>query len=435
MTHTTSAVQPDPLHKPDAFRGWRMVMAGTVILIVTSGIGFYGHAVILDPLQEAHQWSKSAVSLAVTLYFGASGAAQFFIGRWIDRYGPQRIMVAGSILFGIGFILLSLITRLWHLYAIYLLMSVGWCCTSLPPVNTLIANWFIQRRGLALSVAMTGLSVGGIIVVPLASWVIIKWGLGVALPALGLIYALAVIPVALLVVRGRPADLGQFPDGRAPSDDKTGPAGSALSQDAQTRPWTRGQAALTLAFWAIVLAFLLAMCGQMSFLVHQISFLSRYLGVTGAAGAVSLTALASVLGRLAMGAVVDRLNKRLVAVACFLAQGAAVIALAYNQHTATLYIGTFVFGLTMGNILMVQSLIIGECFGMVSFGTVYGMAGLFSMTGAATGPWLAGAIFDATGSYRVAFTIFAGLTVLAAVAVMFARPPSDEPKPILIEND
>lgn len=429
MTDMTSSHNwgdaPDDKHpagESGGFWGWRMVMAGTAILIVSSGIGFYGHGVILDPLRNAHHWSKSAVSLAVTLYFFASGAVQLLIGMWIDRYGPRLLLVIGSIIFCVAFILLSGIKQLWHLYAVYLLMSVGWCCTSLVPVNTLIANWFIRRRGLAMSVTMTGLSIGGIIVVPLASWAIIKWGLEAALPALGVVYALVVIPVAVGVVKARPDDVGQCPDGRLIHSCAQGEVDSALGLASQTRLWTRREAATTAAFWAIVIAFLLAMCGQMSFLVHQMSFLSQYLGVTGAAGAVSLTASASIIGRLAMGAVVDRLNKRMTAAGFFLAQGAAVLALAFNQHAATLYLGTFVFGLTMGNIIMVQSLIIGECFGMVSFGTVYGMVGLFSMTGAAMGPWMAGAVFDATGSYQHAFVIFAGFAVLAAIAIVFARP-------------
>ena len=400
-----------------------MVMAGTVVLIVSSGIGFYGHGVILDPLQEAHHWSKSAVSLAVTLYFAASGVAQLVIGRWIDRHGPQWIMVIGSVIFGAGFILLGRITQLWQLYAVYLLLSAGWCCTSLQPVNNLITNWFIRRRGLAMSVTMTGLSLGGIIIVPLTSWFIVKLGLSAALTGLGVLYALVVIPVALFLIKARPADMGQVPDGHGTSARKTDHKDSPLSLSSQTRLWTRTQAARTLSFWAIVVAFILAMCGQMSFLVHQMSFLGHYLGITGAAGAVSLTAFASIMGRLAMGTVVDRMNNRLVAMACFLSQGAAVIALAYNQHTVTLYIGTFIFGLTMGNIIMVQSLIIAECFGMVSFSTVYGLTGLFTMTGAAMGPWLAGFIFDVTGSYKTAFTIFAVFSALAAIAIVFARPP------------
>jgi cyanate permease len=101
----------------------------------------------------------------------------------------------------------------------------------------------------------------------------------------------------------------------------------------------------------------------------------------------------------------------------------AVISLAHYTHVVVLYLGTFTFGLTMGSIIMMQSLITGECFGLMSFASVSGLAGLFTMSGAAFGPMLAGFIYDATGSYRLAFTIFAVLSILAMIVIYFARPP------------
>jgi MFS family permease len=112
---------------------------------------------------------------------------------------------------------------------------------------------------------------------------------------------------------------------------------------------------------------------------------------------------------------------------CFLIQGLAVITLAHYNHVIILYLGTFAFGLTMGSIIMSQSLIIGECFGLVSFATVSGVAGLFTMSGAAFGPTIAGFIYDATQSYQMAFTIFAVLSIIAMFVIFFARPPAVNP--------
>jgi MFS family permease len=419
---TDRGFENPPPEPSSAFWGWRMVLAGTAVMIVSSGVGFYGHSVLLDPLQNAHHWSKGEVSLAVTLYFFTSGLVQLVVGRQIDRHGPNRVLIIGSIIFAAGMVLLSRITYLWQLYAVYLIMAVGWCCTGLVPINTLIANWFIRRRGLAMGVTMTGLSLGGVIIVPLATWVIWKWGMNTALPLLGVLYAVVVIPVALFVIKARPSHVGQVPDGRLFSPLNPGAGRSAMSLSAQTREWTRIQALRTAAFWAIVASFVLAMCGQMAFLIHQVSFLTVYLGPNGAALAISLTATASIIGRLALGSVVDRLNNRLVAMACFLTQGVAVFTLAHWHHPVILYAGTFVFGLTMGNIIMMQSLIIGECFGMISFGTIFGVASLFTMAGSAFGPWLAGSLFDLSGSYRSVFMIFAAFSLFASVAVLFAKP-------------
>jgi len=294
----------------------------------------------------------------------------------------------------------------------------------LMPINTLITNWFIRRRGQAMSITMTGLSVGGFILVPLTTFLISRWGLKIALPILGTLFWVVIIPLALFVIKQSPSDIGQFPDGDpvpALSEDKSG---SPVNYSSQMRHWTRLQAMRTLSFWSIVVAFFLAMTCQVAYLMHQMSFLSQTLGLAGAASAVSITAGASIAGRLSLGAVIDRLDKRYVTMGLLLIQAMAVLGFALSNHMLVLYLGTFVFGLTMGCILMMQSLIIGECFGLVSFATVSGAVGLFVSSGAAIGPTIAGLIYDATQSYRIAFIIFAIVSILAMSAVFFAKPPN-----------
>jgi MFS family permease len=423
---TTPEENTAEISQSSLFYGWWIVAAGTVILFVSSGIGFYGHGVILDPLRNQHGWSKATISSAVTLYFFATGAFGFFFGRLIDKYGPRWFLVIGSLIIGAGFVLLSFISATWQLYSIYLFMAVGFCCTSLVPVNTLITNWFILKRGFAMSLTNTGLSLGGIVLVPFAVYMISHWGLHIALPVLGTIFWVVIIPTALFFIKQRPSDLNQFPDGLSPDQSAKIRTGSALNLESQMRVWTRRQAVRTMAFWAIVISFLMALGGQIAFLVHQVSFLGQYLGTAGAASAVSLTASASIAGRLFLGTFVDRCDKRYVTMVCFLIQGIAVLALAYYNHIIVLYLGTFAFGLTMGSIIMMQSLITGECFGLKSFATVSGIAGLFTMSGAAFGPMLAGFVYDLTDSYRLAFTIFAVLSMLAMVVIYFARPPEVE---------
>ena len=409
------------------FYGWWIVAAGTAVLFVSSGIGFYGHGVILDPLRTLHGWSKATVSSAITLYFLTAGFMGMMIGRQVDRYGPKWMLIIGSVVICSGFVFLGFIRTVWQLYIIYFIMALGFSCTSLVPVNTLITNWFIHKRGFAMSLTNTGLSAGGIVLVPFASFIISHWGLRVSLPVLGVIYCFVVI-AATSFIKQRPSDLNQFPDGDPPQTSSSDKNTYGFSYSAQMRDWTRSKAIRTLPFWSIVIAFLLALTGQIAFLVHQVSFLSRYLGVTGAATAVSITAGASIAGRLFLGTIVDRCDKRLVIMACFLIQGLAMITLAHYNHVAILYLGTLAFGLTMGSIIMMQSLIIGECFGLVSFATVSGFAGLFTMSGAAFGPTIAAVIYDATQSYQVAFTIFAAISIVAIVVIFFAGPPDNVTK-------
>ena len=406
------------------FYGWWIVLAGTLIFVVSNGIGFYSHGVLLDPIREQYGWNKGTVSLAVTLYFLTAGVMGLVIGRAVDKYGSKPMLVIGSIVMGLALLLLDRISVIWQFYAVYILMAVGWCGISLMPVNTLIANWFVRKRGQAMSITMTGLSVGGILLVPFSTFLIARWGLAVAFPVLGFLLWIIIIPLAALVIKQRPADIDQFPDGIPFDTEQEKGSSGKLSYASQMREWTRLEAMSTMAFWAVVIAFFLAMTGQVAYLVHQISFLGRTLGRAGAATAVSVTAGASIVGRLLLGSFIDRWDKRGVIIVLFLIQATAVLALAFSEHIVVLYLCTFAFGLTMGSILMMQSLIIGECFGMVSFATVSGVVGFFVSAGAAFGPSMAGFIYDVSQSYRISFTIFAAMSLLAAGVIYFAKTPN-----------
>ena len=403
------------------FYGWWIVAAGFIILFVSSGIGFYGHGVFLDPLRSVHGWSKGTVSTAITLFFFSNGIVGLLIGRWMDRFGPKWFLIAGSVIFGASLAALNRIHSIPQLFLAYLIMSVGFCTTSLVPVNTLITNWFIRRRGLAMSIANTGLSVGGVLLVPLASYLIIHQGLDLTLPILGCLYSLVIVPMAIFFIQGKPSDMGLHPDGEEPCLDIQKQC-RPLAAASQMQVWTRLQAMKTVSFWSIAMAFMLALGGQIAYLIHQVSFLGQYLGPQKAAMAVSITAAASITGRLVLGSFIDRCNKRYVAMGCFFIQGTAVLLLAFFNHVGLLYLCTFAFGLTMGSIIMLQSLIIGECFGIPSFATVSGTIGLFLMPGAAFGPMIAGMIFDATQSYQMAFIVFACTSFVAMLAIVFARP-------------
>ena len=404
----------------ERFYGWWIVFAGSLILFVSSGIGFYGHGVILDPLRNAHGWSKGTVSSAITLFFFLNGIVGFIIGRWMDRFGPKWFLVGGSAVFGLGLWALNWIDSIPQLFLIYMVMAVGFCSTSLVPINMLITRWFIKKRGLAMSIATTGLSVGGVVLVPLASYLIIHLGLDWALPIMGGIYMLVIIPMALFFIKQQPSDVGQYPDGEAR---QWADSADHLSKAdvGQMRVWTRRQAIKTVAFWSIALTFMLALGGQIAYLVHQVSFLGQYLGPQGAATAVAITACASIVGRLFLGTFVDRCDKRYVTMVCILIQGLAVLILAFYSHVVLLYLCTFAFGLTMGSLIMMQSLLIGECFGIPSFATVSGAIGLLCMPGAAFGPMIAGVIFDATQSYQGSFVLSAAASFIAMGTVYFAR--------------
>jgi MFS family permease len=420
---STPLLGPTPETTRKVYYGWWIVLGSTITLVFSSGIGFYSHGAILDPLRVHYGWSKGTISTALTMYFAVSGVFGMVVGEAIDRFGSKPLLILGAIITGIGFFILSRITQLWQLFAVYLFLAVGTSCASPITITTLIGNWFVLKRGLAMGLTMSGLSLGGMIMVPVTIYLISHWGLRTALPTLGGLFCLVIIPIASFLIKQHPSDVGQFPDGREKAPLLVDSTGRRISFAPQRRVWRRVEAMHTTCFWAIVIGFLLAMTGQLAFLVHQVSFLSLTLGTGGAARAVSVTTGASIISRLFLGSIADRFDKRLVAIFCFFLQGIAVLFMARFHQVAILYLGTFAFGLTMGGIFMMQSLLIGDCFGMASFGTIIGFSGLFTQLGAAFGPTIAGLIFDATHDYRIAFTIFGITSLSAMIAIFFARPP------------
>ena len=250
-------------------------MGSMITLVFSSGIGFYSHGAILDPLRIHYGWSKGTISTALTMYFAVSGVLGMVVGQAIDRFGSKPLLILGSIITGIGFFLLSRITQLWQLFAVYLFLAVGTSCASPMTITTLIANWFVLKRGLAMGLTMSGLSLGGMVMVPFTVYLVSHWGLKTALPILGGMFCLVIIPIAAFLIKQHPADVGQFPDGRLKAPLSLDRSGRRISPSPQMRVWTRGEAMHTPAFWAIVIAFFLAMTGQLAFLVHQVSFLSQ----------------------------------------------------------------------------------------------------------------------------------------------------------------
>ena len=402
-----SLVSPHPSRKP-VFYGWWIALGGMVVLTITSGIGILGHTLILDPMVAEFGWSKATVSTAISLFFLVSAVSGSLIGGLIDRYGPSPVLVIGSLFMGAGFVLLGRVQELWHLFAVYFLFGLGMSGTHVVPVSTVIANWFIRKRGLAMSLAMSGLSLGGILIGPIGSLWLDRLGLRATVPLFGLIFLVAIIPIGLFLMKKEPAMRGLLPDGEQPEPLPSTPseAHSERSSD-HSRTWTRGEAMRTSGFWSVSIAFFLVMSGQVGFLIHEVSFLSPSLGTAGAGLAVSLTSGTSFLARFLVGSFVDRTDKRAVAAVLFLLQGASILTASFCSSAVALYLCIALVGFTTGNIVMMQSLIVGEFFGIASFGRVSGMVTLFTTTGSAFAPSITGILFDWTGSYRTGFTLFA----------------------------
>ncbi len=416
-------VLPDRL-----FYGWYVTFACACLMFVGVGIGYYGLPVFLSPLREEHGWTTAQVSWAPAIYFGISGITGALSGPYIDRHGPGVLIFVGMLLNAASAASIGLVNELWQLYLAYFVFAVAFGMSTSVATNAIITRWFIRRRALATSFAATGVSMGGIILAPTASRLIDSGGLELATPILGVIVLLVSMPVIFLILAPDPAAVGLTPDGD--SQDSPGYTDSDRFRAAQARSWTRIEAVHTVAFWAILTAFLLALVSQTGYVIHQVSFLEDRLGSRSAASlTISLTAFGSTVARLVVGLFADRADKRLIAACLFLLQASCITVVAHVDSVAVTWLVTFAFGFTIGNIYMMQSLLVGEIFGMVSFGMIFGLVSLAGQAGSGVGPIAVGYLHDRSGGYTAPFTILAAIDVVAAAVILLDRPASSKDPP------
>ena len=427
MTATRELPPIARLLPADLYYGWAVAVGCSFLMLVGVGVGYYGLAVFLRPLQDAHGWSNAVVSGATGLYFSLSGITGAVVGPQIDRRGPKGFMLVGSVLIGGAVTLIGYVDEVWQLFAVYGVLAVAFGLATSVSVNAVMTRWFVTRRAQAMSISSTGISVGGMVLAPLGSKLIDVGGLELATPVMGLLVVAVALPVILFVIVPDPAEVGLEPDGperRARAGAPAAPRAS-LSEAVQRRVWTRGTAARTSAFWVLLVAFGIVLTAQTGFVIHQISFLETRVGSRSTAAlALSVTAFGSIVARLVVGSFADRIDKKGLTIFLFVLQASAVLGVVVTSNVAVTYLLTLVFGFTIGNVYLMMSLLVGEVFGTVSFGAVFGLVSLVGQTGSGAGPFLVGWLEDRSGGYSTPFVVTAVATLLAAAVVAALRPPA-----------
>jgi len=404
------------------FHGWWIVAVGMTCLLLAGGIGFYSFGAFFLPLIHEFGWSRGQLSLAMTIA-SVLGVAAPVVGFWVDKYGARIVMAVGAMVTGAAFALLGFTHSLWYFYLMCLILASGHFGILNIPVTKVVSNWFVERRGLAMGITLTGFGMGGLSMLPVASWLIAIFGWRMAYHILGLIILVVLTPLSLFVIRDRPGEMGLLPDGKS-AQQKV----ERTSTDEAPVGWSLSGALRAKSFWLIVGAFTLAYFGTAAVIAHAIPFfqdmgLSPQLAATMLGSATGV----SILSRVAAGYVADRLSVRYVTIFAFLLQLLALVLLLEAGSPAMLWVFVVVFGLAMGAMFAVEPLVVSTYFGLASFGAIYGGLWALEAAGWAGGAPLAGYIFDISGSYDLAFIIFIAATLLAMVLISLVRTPQPPP--------
>lgn len=377
------------------------------------GLGFYGVSVYLVRLREANGWSAAAIGTAVTFFNLVLAALVMLAGDAIGRWGARRVVLGGALSFGLGAAALPLITSLWQLYAAFVAMALGFAATGGGAINTILAQWFEARRGLAISLALNGASVAGIVVTPAMVWLTAVLGFSHGLWLLIAVLWALLLPLAFSLLRHRPEALGLSRDGAAAPTRPSAPAPVARL------PW---RALLSQRnFQTVTLAFGLGLTAQVGFLTHQIAYLATLMSVDAAGWCASMIAVAALVGRLGGGLFVDRLNTRRAAAANFLLQASALCLLLWSPTAAAIYLACALFGLTVGNMITLPGLVVQREFAREHFARAISLVIAIDQVILAFGPGLLGAARDLSGDYAPALVICVALDLGAMLAILWRR--------------
>jgi MFS family permease len=399
------------------------------VIATTLGLAYgiwYSYSVILVALLAEFGWSRSLLAGAFSVFAIVHGLANPFVGMLCDKVRPPLLVGIGGLMLGSALWLNSLIATPWHLYAgfgVLTALSVALC--GWLPALVMVERRYQHRLGLAMGIVSSGIGVGMLTVVPLCQILIDAYGWRIAFRVLGCICAFSIVPAAIYLSASgsaakspaRSPDPDEFVHDLAES---VATSGHPLNQSV-----TLHSAIRTAPFWLMVAAFFFgSMCSQ-TLHVHQVVYLVDH-GITAiaAASVVGVVGLSSVLGKTGGGWLSDRIEREVVfvgGITILVLSVGALALLGSAPSTGGAYLYAIMLGIGYSATASLVPAMMSDRFSGLNFGSIVGIGLFGSAAGSATGPWLAGLLFDRTGNYDTAFIIAALCGVTAGVAGWTAR--------------
>ena len=422
------------------YYGWIVVGASSTVVFARMAPAITTLTVLIFPISHQLGWSRTLIAGSVSAGALASLVLSPVVGWAIDRFGARPVLVVSVLVLGVAMISLAWATVPLTFYLAFAAGRIVFHTSAPIGASTVAARWFIRKRGRAIGMIFLFGAIGGVVFTMVASLVVESHGLKATWIAMGLVVLVFSVAPSLLLVAERPEDIGLLPDGEPPdSTDAEKGAGAIVpvgvpdspatvlpraQMTADTDSWTLGEAVRTKTFW------LLVFMGFASFFVHTsigvhmgAYFRDVGLGATSAALAVSLSWSVSAVGSLIWGWVTDRIDVRYAYSGMFLFQAGSTLYLIFIGGTLGVFLASGLFGIVSAGTNVVPSVIYANYFGRSSLGRIRGLGEVGVLLGQATGPVIAGILFDLRGGYSTIFTAFVVLALVCSLLVLKARAP------------
>ena len=401
--------------KPKFFYGYVIAAASFFIVMVVWGT-FYTFGVFFDSLLTEFGWTRTATSAAVSISGLIHGSLAMPTGRLTDRFGPRIVTVSCGLLLGLGYLLMSQVSAIWQFYLFYgVILGAGMSGAWVPTLST-VARWFVKRRGMMTGIVVSGIGVGTIIIPSLATRLIYIYGWRTSYIIIGIV-VLAVVTLAAQFLRRDPQQIGLLPYGEdevKAEDRSAGAKGLSLQGAIHTRQ-----------FWMLATMFFFFTFAVSTIMVHIVVH-AIGLGISAIVGGniIAIIGGTSVVGRLTLGTLGDRMGNKRILMISFLMISAALFWLLAAKEIQMLYLFAAIFGFAYGGLFAIEPPLTAELFGLRSHGVLLGVMEFFMATGTAVGPVLVGWLFDITESYNPGFIICGILAIVGFILASLVRPTS-----------
>jgi MFS family permease len=412
--------------KTKGFYGWIALAGAALGAFVGGGIFFYSYGVFLPVMVDEFGWSRAVVALGMSLGTIAFGLPSPLVGMTVSRFGARRNLIIGNLVGAIGLACMFFAQDVWHVYFFYILAGVGCCFGGVIPATSVASNWFIKKRSLAIGVIMACAALGGFIFPLLATSLMTSIGWRMAWVVLaGILFLIGSLLGSLVLVRNKPEEMGQLPDGVvAKPASATRPGRPASGMAKEPPKWPLKQVLSQPTIWLIIAFSIAAGFASGSIMGHQVAYM-RDLGSSPmlAASTLSIIAACSIIGSLGFGALAMKYNIRYLLCITFIIRLVSLVLLLTSTNINLIFLYAILFGISNGALGTALFTVVGSYYGRSNFARIQGVVYAFSITLQAAGPLVAGALYDNLGTYTPAFIIAVVVTFIGLVCAFLARPP------------
>ena len=410
-------------HKPRAiYYGWFVAAACVFVAMARSG-AYNGFGVFVIPMSEEFGWSRSAISLAASVGTIVGGISQPFFGRVFDRVGGRRLILLGLVAFGVSNVLLMFTNNIVYLVVVFgVLIALAGSAGTFNTAVALVSKWFERRRATVISLVSAGGSLSGLVFVPFVAYTIPIVGWRNTWLILGLIVLVLAVPIAFLILKDDPADVGQLPDGdEEAAHQRT--TGSALRGPLETGYWLN--ALRSVPFWQISGGYFV--CGVTTSMIstHFVPYAIEE-GFSASSGAIAFGVLSglNIIGVMGAGMLGDRLGRKNVLAAVYATRAVSFLVLLTVPGLWGLFGFAIISGFSWYGTVPLTTSLTAEFYGIRHIGTLSGIAYLAHSVGGALSVQFAGIMKDVTGAYVVPFGVGGVLLVVAAIVSFSIREKS-----------